>query len=93
MHGNCPEEFINVVRLLEESTGSVAVGQIGRSVILYRPSLSKLKKEETPKPAISAKKPRSYKKPYTANSRSDKPGNNYKFGSSKKGPRASWRKP
>ncbi|XP_078162013.1 uncharacterized protein LOC144557323 [Carex rostrata] len=93
VHGNCPEEFINVVRLLEESTGSVAIGQIGRSVILYRPSLSKMKKEETPKPANSAIKPRSYKKPYTVNSRSDKPGKNYKFGSIKKGPRASWRKP
>lgn len=31
---------------LEESTGSVAVDQIGRSVILYRPSTSKMKKKQ-----------------------------------------------
>ena len=31
---------------LEESTGSIAVDQIGRSVILYRPSTSKMKKRQ-----------------------------------------------
>lgn len=31
---------------LEESTGSIAVDQIGRSVILYRPSTSKMKKKQ-----------------------------------------------
>lgn len=37
------------MRQLEEATGSVVVGQIGRTVILYRPSLSKLKAEEKKK--------------------------------------------
>ena len=31
---------------LEESTGSIAVDQIGRSIILYRPSTSKMKKRQ-----------------------------------------------
>ncbi|KAK9164283.1 hypothetical protein Syun_005185 [Stephania yunnanensis] len=42
VHNNCPGEFVDVVKQLENATGSVAVFQIGRSVILYRPSLSKL---------------------------------------------------
>ncbi|CAA6663324.1 unnamed protein product [Spirodela intermedia] len=42
VHGNCPGELPDVIRLLEASTGSVAVGRIGRSVILYRPSISKM---------------------------------------------------
>ncbi|KAK9165377.1 hypothetical protein Scep_000568 [Stephania cephalantha] len=42
VHNNCPGEFVDVVKQLEDATGSVAVFQIGRSVILYRPSLSKL---------------------------------------------------
>ncbi|KAK9129731.1 hypothetical protein Sjap_010218 [Stephania japonica] len=42
VHNNCPGEFVDVVKQLEEATGSVAVFQIGRSVILYRPSFSKL---------------------------------------------------
>ena len=40
-----------MVKQLEESTGSVVVGQIGRSVILYRPSVTKLKAEEKRKQA------------------------------------------
>ncbi|KAK1297119.1 hypothetical protein QJS10_CPB15g00595 [Acorus calamus] len=39
VHGSCPGELEGVIKELEESTGSVAVGQIGRTVILYRPSL------------------------------------------------------
>ncbi|EPS69193.1 hypothetical protein M569_05576, partial [Genlisea aurea] len=46
IHGTCPGEFDDVVKQLEESTGSVTVGQIGRTVILYRPSLTKLKADE-----------------------------------------------
>lgn len=46
IHGTCPGELPDVVKQLEESTGSVVVGQIGRSVILYRPSVTKLKAEE-----------------------------------------------
>uniref|UniRef100_A0A0A9DAM3 CRM domain-containing protein n=1 Tax=Arundo donax TaxID=35708 RepID=A0A0A9DAM3_ARUDO len=46
IHGNCPGELPNVVLQLEESTGSIAVDQIGRSVILYRPSTSKMKKRQ-----------------------------------------------
>ncbi|KAF8093182.1 hypothetical protein N665_0389s0043 [Sinapis alba] len=40
-----PEEMEDAVRHLEEATGSVAVGQIGRTVILYRPSPTKMKAE------------------------------------------------
>ncbi|ESQ53154.1 hypothetical protein EUTSA_v10025960mg [Eutrema salsugineum] len=40
-----PEELEDAVRHLEEATGSVAVGQIGRTVILYRPSPTKMKAE------------------------------------------------
>ncbi|KAK6916621.1 RNA-binding, CRM domain, partial [Dillenia turbinata] len=46
IHGSCPGELPDVVRQLEQATGSIAVGQIGRSVILYRPSLSKMREEE-----------------------------------------------
>ncbi|XP_006661951.1 uncharacterized protein LOC102700651 [Oryza brachyantha] len=46
IHGNCPGELPDVILQLEESTGSIAVDQIGRSVILYRPSTSKMKKRE-----------------------------------------------
>lgn len=51
IHGTCPGEFEDVVNQLEKSTGSVVVGQIGRTVILYRPSLTKLKAEEKRKHA------------------------------------------
>lgn len=44
-----PDEFEDAVRHLEEATGSVAVGQIGRTVILYRPSPTKMKAEEKKK--------------------------------------------
>uniref|UniRef100_A0A1D1XM60 Putative RNA-binding protein YqeI n=1 Tax=Anthurium amnicola TaxID=1678845 RepID=A0A1D1XM60_9ARAE len=46
VHASCPGELPEVIQQLEESTGSVAVGRIGRSVILYRPSLSKMQKKE-----------------------------------------------
>ncbi|KAL6218879.1 hypothetical protein ACLB2K_012086 [Fragaria x ananassa] len=46
IHGTCPEELDDTVKELEAATGSVVVGQIGRTVILYRPSLTKLKAEE-----------------------------------------------
>ncbi|KAK7257981.1 hypothetical protein RIF29_32346 [Crotalaria pallida] len=49
IHRSCPGELDDVVKQLEESTGSVAVGQIGRTVIIYRPSLSRLKAEEKKK--------------------------------------------
>ncbi|OEL26850.1 hypothetical protein BAE44_0012134 [Dichanthelium oligosanthes] len=46
IHGNCPAELPDVILQLEEATGSIAVDQIGRSVILYRPSTSKMKKRQ-----------------------------------------------
>ncbi|PUZ38301.1 hypothetical protein GQ55_9G185200 [Panicum hallii var. hallii] len=46
IHGNCPGELTDVILQLEESTGSIAVDQIGRSVTLYRPSTSKMKKRQ-----------------------------------------------
>ncbi|KAJ4965023.1 hypothetical protein NE237_016872 [Protea cynaroides] len=51
VHNNCPGELADVVKQLEEATQSVTVGQIGRTVILYRPSLTKLKAEEKKKQA------------------------------------------
>jgi len=56
IHGSCPGELIDVIKQLEQATGSVAVDQIGRSVILYRPSPSKMKKRE----AASLRKPKEY---------------------------------
>ncbi|XP_061340596.1 uncharacterized protein LOC133287060 [Gastrolobium bilobum] len=49
IHRSCPGELDDVVKQLEEATGSVAVGQIGRTMIIYRPSLTKLKAEEKKK--------------------------------------------
>ncbi|KAG4979482.1 hypothetical protein JHK82_032735 [Glycine max] len=46
---SCPGELDDVVKQLEAATGSVAVGQIGRTLIIYRPSLSKMKAEEKKK--------------------------------------------
>lgn len=46
VHNTCPGELDDIVKQVEEGTGSVVVGQIGRTVILYRPSLSKMKAEE-----------------------------------------------
>ncbi|CAM8899041.1 hypothetical protein QQ045_032870 [Rhodiola kirilowii] len=46
IHATCPGEVPDVAKQLEDSTGSVVVGQIGRTIILYRPSLSKMKAEE-----------------------------------------------
>ncbi|KAL3621287.1 hypothetical protein CASFOL_036199 [Castilleja foliolosa] len=51
IHGSCPGELEDAVKHLEQTTGSVAVSQIGRTVILYRPSLTKLKAEEKRKMA------------------------------------------
>lgn len=51
IHRTCPGELEDVVKQLEEATGSVTVGQIGRTVIIYRPSLTKLKAEEKKKQA------------------------------------------
>ncbi|XP_020239420.1 uncharacterized protein LOC109818385 isoform X2 [Cajanus cajan] len=51
IHRSCPGELDDVVKQLEEATGSVAVGQIGRTVIIFKPSLSKLKAEEKKKQA------------------------------------------
>ncbi|KAL6526063.1 hypothetical protein OROHE_015587 [Orobanche hederae] len=51
IHGTCPGELEELVKQLEETTGSVSVGQIGRTVILYRPSPTKLKAEEKRKQA------------------------------------------
>ncbi|KMZ58471.1 hypothetical protein ZOSMA_76G00270 [Zostera marina] len=47
VQGSCPEEFADTVQILERSTCSVAISQIGRSVILYRPSVTKMNKRET----------------------------------------------
>lgn len=72
IHRTCPGELDDVVKHLEEATGSVVVSEIGRTVILYRPSLTKLKAEEKKKqnqkifmrrklrakPAFPVKKPR-----------------------------------
>ncbi|XP_071716558.1 uncharacterized protein [Rutidosis leptorrhynchoides] len=52
IHNNCPGELDDVVAQLEEATGSVVVGRIGRSIIIYRPSLTKLKAEEKKKQAM-----------------------------------------
>lgn len=46
VHRTCPGELDDVVKQLELATGSVAVGQIGRTVIFYRPSLTKLEAEK-----------------------------------------------
>ncbi|XP_074559957.1 uncharacterized protein LOC141816022 [Curcuma longa] len=46
VHGSCPGELSDIIKQLEHATGSVSIGQIGRSVILYRPSLRKLQKKE-----------------------------------------------
>ncbi|KAL8116109.1 uncharacterized protein LOC141670988 [Apium graveolens] len=46
IHSNSPAELDDAVKQLEGATGSVAVGRIGRTVILYRPSLTKLQVEE-----------------------------------------------
>ncbi|KAL0913083.1 hypothetical protein M5K25_016516 [Dendrobium thyrsiflorum] len=47
IHGSCPGELSDVVKQLETATGSAAVGQIGRTVILYRPSLTKIKNKNS----------------------------------------------
>lgn len=64
IHRTCPGELEDVVKQLEEATGSVVVGQIGRAVILYRPSLTKLQAEE---------KRRQVRKLYVRRKLNDKP--------------------
>ncbi|MBA0688076.1 hypothetical protein Goari_005883 [Gossypium aridum] len=49
IHRTCPGELEDVVSQLEQATGSVVVGQIGRTVIVYKPSLTKMKAEEKKK--------------------------------------------
>ncbi|XVE93714.1 hypothetical protein REPUB_Repub01dG0218100 [Reevesia pubescens] len=49
IHRTCPGELEDVVNQLEQATGSVVVSQIGRTVIIYRPSPTKLKAEEKKK--------------------------------------------
>lgn len=65
IHGTCPEDLDDAVKQLEEATGSVVVGQIGRTVILYRPSLTKLKAEEKKEQMrkIFMKRKKRYSKP------------------------------
>ncbi|XP_010446426.1 PREDICTED: uncharacterized protein LOC104729206 [Camelina sativa] len=62
-----PDELEDAVQHLEEATGSVAVGQIGRTVILYRPSPTKMKAEEKKKEvermSISRKQKYTYTRP------------------------------
>ncbi|KAK8969284.1 hypothetical protein KSP40_PGU013760 [Platanthera guangdongensis] len=45
VHGSCPGELSDVIKLLESSTGSTAVSQIGRTLILYRPSPVKMEED------------------------------------------------
>ncbi|CAI0437845.1 unnamed protein product [Linum tenue] len=46
IHRTCPGEMEDVVQHLVKLTGSIVVSQIGRTVIIYRPSISKMKAEE-----------------------------------------------
>ncbi|CAN0891371.1 Probable RNA-binding protein YqeI [Linum grandiflorum] len=46
IHGTCPGELDDVVQQLQKLTGAIVVSKIGRTVIIYRPSISKLKAEE-----------------------------------------------
>ncbi|XP_065869436.1 uncharacterized protein [Euphorbia lathyris] len=46
IHRTCPGELEDVVLQLQKATGSAVVSQIGRTVIIYRPSISKMKAEE-----------------------------------------------
>ncbi|KAK8940823.1 hypothetical protein KSP39_PZI009701 [Platanthera zijinensis] len=45
VHGSCPGELSDVIKQLESSTGSTAVSQIGRTLILYRPSPVKMEED------------------------------------------------
>ncbi|KAK4742287.1 hypothetical protein SAY87_000288 [Trapa incisa] len=49
IHRTCPGELDDVVSQLEMLTGSVVVSQIGRTMIIYKPSFTKLKAEEKKK--------------------------------------------
>lgn len=50
VHNTCPDELDVVASRLQETTRSVVVGQIGRTFILYRPSLRKVPTAEEKKP-------------------------------------------
>lgn len=50
VHNTCPDELDVVASRLQETTRSVVVGQIGRTFILYRPSLRKVQTAEEKKP-------------------------------------------
>ena len=49
IHRTCPGELDDAVKQLEELTDSVVISNIGRTVILYKPSLTKMKAEEKKK--------------------------------------------
>ncbi|XP_042507298.1 uncharacterized protein LOC122083529 [Macadamia integrifolia] len=85
VHNNCPGELADVVRQLEEATGSVTVGQIGRTVILYRPSPTKLKAEEKKKQAqkVFMKKRTTLKPPESKKDQVWRPSNRGRRGSSR----------
>ncbi|XP_076927037.1 uncharacterized protein LOC143598157 isoform X2 [Bidens hawaiensis] len=72
IHNNCPGELDDVVSQLEEATGSVVVGRIGRTIIIYRPSLTKLKAEEKKKQAMKVflKRRAAYKASYQSRGQS-----------------------
>ncbi|CAN0910495.1 Probable RNA-binding protein YqeI [Linum grandiflorum] len=46
IHKTCPEELEDVVQQLEELPGSTVVSRIGRTMIVYKPSIAKQKAEE-----------------------------------------------
>lgn len=63
IHRTCPGEMDDIVKQLEIATASVVVGQIGRTVIFYRPSLTKLeaeKKKERARKLFAQKRERSH---------------------------------
>lgn len=80
---SCPGELADVVSLLERATGSAAVFQIGRIVIFYRPSLTKMKAEEKKAQArrLYAEKREKARAAFMMKRReeSKRPGSNRKF--------------
>ncbi|KAM7254863.1 hypothetical protein ACFE04_020104 [Oxalis oulophora] len=73
IHRTCPGELDDVVSQLEELTGSVVVGKIGRTVILYRPSITKLKVEEKKKENMKIYLSRRSSKPFVPRELERKP--------------------
>lgn len=95
IHRTCPGELEDVVSLLERATGSAAVFQIGRIVIFYRPSLTKMKAEEKKAQArrLFAQKREKVRAAFVTKRREQtkRPGSNWKFerpGSNRKFKRA-----